>query len=230
MKQPDGRLLAAADLVRQGAVLADIGTDHALLPVFLCRVGKIRHAIASDVGKGPLAAARRQVEEAGLSDRIRLHLADGLDGLDGEKITDIAICGMGGELIVDILSRAPFVRDAHIRLILQPMTHARDLRCYLAREGFAIVEERLATAAGKAYFVLAAEYTGTPCTLTPLAAALGADNLSRRARDEVFLQILDKEIKAQTKKCEGLRAGGVPDEEQEAYLGALLRYKEEMGL
>lgn len=222
--------MAAADLVRQGAVLADIGTDHALLPVFLCREGRIKSAIASDIGEGPLAAAKKQVTEAGLADAITLHLGNGLDGLEDAGLTDIAVCGMGGELIVDILSRAPFVKDARIRLVLQPMTHACDLRRYLAREGFAIVEERLCEAAGKCYFVLAAEYTGVPYPLSPIEAALGKDNLTHRAHDPIFAQILHRELKAQTKKCEGLRAGGVPDEAEQAYLAALLHYKEENGL
>ena len=222
--------MAAADLVRQGAVLADIGTDHALLPVFLCQNNKISRAVASDIGEGPLAAARRQVEMAGLGEKIKLHLGDGLDGLDGEGVTDVAICGMGGELIADILARAPFVRDARIRLVLQPMTHARDLREYLAREGFAIVEERLALAAEKSYFVLAAEYTGVPYALSPIEAVLGKDNLAHRAHDALFVRMLEKEIKAQRKRYEGLRAGGVPDGEADALLYSLLHYKEEHGL
>lgn len=225
MKEPDKRLRAAAELVRQGAVFADIGTDHALLPVFLCKTGRIVRAVAADINEGPLAAAKKQVEEAGLTDKIRLHLADGLSGLENEGLTDIAICGMGGELIVSILSRAPFVKDARVRLILQPMTHASDLRRYLAAEGFRVVAERTASASGKCYFCFAAEYTGEPYMLTPVEATFG--NLSARDFDSVLLRLLEKEICATEKKCRGLRQKGTPDLDAEAYLASLYDLKKE---
>lgn len=219
MKQPDKRLCAAADLVRQGAVFADIGTDHALLPVFLCQTGRILRAVAADINEGPLAAARLQVTAAGLADRISLRLTDGLSGLENEGLTDIAICGMGGELITEILSRAPFVKDPSVRLILQPMTHAADLRRYLAREGFAIREERTAIAAGKCYFCLAAEYTGEPYELSRLEATFG--RISVNASDDALLALVQKEARGQEKKCRGLRAAGTPDAEEEQYLSSL---------
>ena len=226
MKEPDKRLRAAAELVRQGAVFADIGTDHALLPVFLCKTGRIRRAVAADINEGPLAAARKQIEAEDLADTVRLHLADGLSGLENEGLTDIAICGMGGELIVSILENAPFVKDESIRLILQPMTHAADLRQYLAAEGFAIVEERTACAAGKCYFCLAAEYTGTPYAISRVEAAFGPRSL--RVPDQAFLSLLEKEIRATDKKCRGLQKKGTPDQDEEAYLTSLYDLKKEL--
>ena len=218
MKEPDKRLSAAAELVRQGAVFADIGTDHALLPVFLCKTGKLSRAVAADINEGPLAAAKAQVTAENLTSLIDLRLTDGLTGLEGEGVTDIAICGMGGELIVSILSRAPFVKDSRIRLILQPMTHAADLRRYLANEGFRIVEERTVYASEKCYFCFAAEYTGVPYTITRTEAAFG--RLEGRP-SEALLALIRKEIRAVEKKCRGLRAGGIPDEAEEEYLSAL---------
>ena len=219
MKQPDKRLCAAAELVRQGAVFADIGTDHALLPVFLCQTGRIARAVAADIKKGPLSAARAQVEAAGLSEKISLVLTDGLAGLADVGITDIAICGMGGELITQILSRAPFVKDPRIRLILQPMTHAADLRYYLAKEGFAVREERTVIAAGKCYFCLAAEYTGVPYSISRMEATFGKNALD--THDPALLALVQKEARGQEKKCRGLREGGTPDEGEEQYLFAL---------
>lgn len=218
MKQPDKRLCAAAELVRQGAVFADIGTDHALLPVFLCKTGRVTRAIAADINEGPLAAARAQVEAASLSEMIDLCLTDGLTGLAQEGLTDIAICGMGGELIVSILAHAPFVKDGRIRLILQPMTHVADVRRYLAREGFAIVEERTAFAAGKCYFCFAAEYNGTPYEISRIEAAFGK-HIDKES--DALMALIRKEKRAQEKKCIGLRAGGISDPEEEAYLSAL---------
>ena len=219
---PDERLRTAAELVRQGAVFADIGTDHAYLPVFLCETERISRAVAADIGEGPLSVAREHIDAHGLSHRIRTHLADGLAGLEGEGLTDIAICGMGGELIVQILSAAPFLRNKDIRLILQPMTHASDLRYYLAEKGFAILEERLAYAAGKYYFCFAASYTGKPYTIDRLTAELGRGNED----SPYYGAVLKQKRVSQEKKCAGLRLGGVDARLELAYLEELRRKEE----
>ncbi len=218
---PDERLRAAAAFVRQGAVFADIGTDHAYLPVFLCKEGKISHAYACDIVEGPLASARAHIAESGFAEKITPVLTDGLTGLAHYGITDIAICGMGGELIADILSRAPFVKDKDIRLILQPMTRARDLRAFLAREGFAVTDECVRRAAGKLYFCLVAEYTGVPYTLSRLEEELGAVNIRRRPPEETFLALAEEKLRTAQKRVTGLRAGNKNASEEEEYLSAL---------
>ena len=228
MREPDKRLCAAAELVRQGAVFADIGTDHALLPVFLCKNGRISRAVAADINEGPLAAARAQVEEAGVSHLVKLVLTDGLSGLEEEGLTDIAVCGMGGELIVSILSRVPFVKDRRVRLILQPMTHVSDLRYYLAEAGFRIVEERTAFAKGKCYFCFAAEYTGESYPLTRIEAAFGRQETIKKS--EELLALVEKEKRAVEKKCRGLRQGGTPDENEENYLSELYALIKELSV
>lgn len=179
LKQPDQRLGAAASLVRQGAVFADVGTDHAHLPIFLLQSDRIARAIASDVRVGPLDCARENVRAAGLESRVELRLADGLSGMENCGITDIAICGMGGELIAAIIDHAPFVRDEGIRLILQPMSRAYALRRYLAENGFEIETELLCRAQGRVYVCIAAHYTGTPYTLTDAEAYCGGALLLR---------------------------------------------------
>ena len=171
--EPTPRLAGAAKYCRQGAVFADIGTDHAYLPVFLLQCGRISHAHACDVAEGPLERAARNVAEWGMEASVTLHLTDGLSGLEGLGLTDIAICGMGGETVVEILRAAPFVKKAGIRLILQPMTKANLLRRYLAGEGFFPVEEAFVSEEGKQYAVLCMEYDGIPRTLSPLEAELG---------------------------------------------------------
>ena len=158
----DKRLSAVAALVRQGSRLADIGTDHAYLPVYLVQSGVCPSAIASDIGAGPLDAARRTVTENELTSEIALRLGDGLSTVTDQEVDDVAIAGMGGETIATILEAAPWVQNEGVRLILQPMTRAEDLRRWLLTHGFSILEEHLITDGRHLYPVLAAEYTVAP--------------------------------------------------------------------
>ena len=176
------RLQGACDMVRAGAVVADVGTDHAYLPIHLCATERAVRAIASDVNEGPLARARENIRAWGLEGRIETRLCDGLYGIESYGPTDILILGMGGELIARILSDAPFLKDGTRRLILQPMTHPEVVRAYLGREGYAIVDERLIEEE-KIYQILCAEYTGAHEEYTALEALVGKKNLARR--DEV---------------------------------------------
>lgn len=159
----DKRLSAVAALVRPGSRLADIGTDHAYLPVHLVQAGVCPSAIASDIGAGPLEAARRTVTENGLTSEIALRLGDGLATVTADEVEDIAIAGMGGETIAAILEAVPWVKDARLRLILQPMTRAEDLRRWLLTNGFSVIEEHLIIDGRHLYPVLAAEYTAATC-------------------------------------------------------------------
>ena len=162
MTHLDKRLSAVAALVRPGSRVADIGTDHAYLPVHLVEAGICPSAIASDIGAGPLEAARRTVEAAGLTAQISCRLGNGLATVAPDEVEDIAIAGMGGETIAAILGAAPWVKEARLRLILQPMTHAEDLRRWLLQIGFSVLEEHLIRDGRHLYPVLAAEHTGTP--------------------------------------------------------------------
>ena len=167
------RLLSAADFVRQDAILADIGTDHAHLPLFLLSEGRIKQAFCSDVNKGPLATARANAEAAGLLDRIEFTLADGADALGGRGITDYAICGMGGELISDIISRANDMRDPSVRLILQPMTRRGALVKFLFKNGFEIIAEEYSSDAGKFYVTFLVSFSGENREIDELEAEFG---------------------------------------------------------
>lgn len=159
----DKRLSAVAALLRDGKRLADIGTDHAYLPVAQVAAGKCPAAIASDIGQGPLEAARHTVTAAGMQDAIDLRLGDGLATVAPHEAEDIAIAGMGGETIVAILQAASWIKDPALRLVLQPMTRAEELRRWLLTNGFTIVEEHLVEDGRHLYPVLAAEYTGQVC-------------------------------------------------------------------
>ncbi len=168
------RLLSAADFVRQDAILADIGTDHAYLPLFLLESGKISRAVCSDVNEGPLATAKANAEACGLSDRVEFTLTDGATALSGKGITDYAICGMGGELIADIIDRAPEMKDPAVHLILQPMTRRGELARYLYSHGFTVECEAYSNDAGKAYVTLLARFVGKTREIDEFEAEFGA--------------------------------------------------------
>ena len=174
------RLLSAADFVRQDAILADIGTDHAYLPLFLLRAGRIVRAFCSDINEGPLDSARAHVGAAGYLDRVEFTLADGADALAGKGITDYTICGMGGELIADIIDRADEMRDPAVRLILQPMTRRGVLVSYLYRNGFEVLEEAYSKDAGKHYVTLLVAYSGICRDVSELEAEFGRADTSAR--------------------------------------------------
>lgn len=158
MFQLDPRLQLCADFVRPNTRLADIGTDHAYLPVWLVSNGVCPCAVAVDVREGPLERARENVTRYGMEEKIRLSLSSGLTALGPEDADDIVIAGMGGELMADIIAQAPWLRDRGKHLILQPMTTAKELRIWLRENGFALLREECVRSEGKVYSVMLAAF------------------------------------------------------------------------
>ncbi len=155
----DPRLAACAAFLR-GKPLADIGTDHAYLPAALAKSGRIPRAIASDIAQGPLNAAEKTLRAYGVESLVELRKCDGLSGFLPGEAQDIVIAGMGGELIVKILSQAPWLKTGAYRLVLQPMTQEPVLRRWLFENGFALLSEEAVLSGGKVYTVLCAEWRG----------------------------------------------------------------------
>lgn len=158
----DERLNTCAEFVRENAVLADVGTDHAYLPAFLILNGKIKSALACDINELPLKSAESTITENGINDKVKLRLCNGLCDVDKDEFADLVIAGMGGELIVNILSACNYIKNQKYRLILQPMSKAEILRKYLAENGFEIIDEKAAVSNKKVYTVICAEYCGKP--------------------------------------------------------------------
>lgn len=154
------RLKAAAEAVRPGSVVADVGSDHAYLPAYLVLNGLSPRAIAADVRAGPLENARKTVRLYGLEDKICLRLSDGLDNIEPCEASDFTICGMGGTLTARLLSRVPWLKDPSKRIIVQPQSRAEEVRGFFADNGFKILFEDVRTDAGRLYCTTAAEYDG----------------------------------------------------------------------
>ena len=206
---PDGRLGRAADFVREGAVVADIGTDHAYLPIYLLLSGKIKFAIASDINRGPLDSAKRNAAKYGLTSKMRFTLANGLDGLPLEEdgVSDIVICGMGGELIADIISASEYTKKESVHLILQPMSYPERLREYLAKSGYRIEDEGLCEAAGKLYTCILAEYDGVVRDFTATEYLLGECNIKNR--EPLFARYAEGAVAKLRDKIRGMETGGL---------------------
>jgi tRNA (adenine22-N1)-methyltransferase len=159
------RLQRIHDQIPEGSRLADIGSDHALLPVAAVRSGKAAGAVAGEVNLGPYEAARKQVSDAGLKERITVRRGDGLDVISAGEVDVITIAGMGGALIASILDRGLSKLDEVKLLILQPNVGEDILRRWLLEHQWVVVAEQLLEEDGKVYEII----TAMPQDLSPIA-------------------------------------------------------------
>ena len=152
------RLELVASFVPQGAILLDVGSDHAYLPIELVESGRIKGAIAGEVVEGPYQSAVKNVEAYGLEEKIQVRLANGLAAFEeADQVSVITIAGMGGRLIATILEEGLDKLANVERLILQPNNREDDLRIWLQDHSFQIVAESILEEAGKFYEILVVE-------------------------------------------------------------------------
>lgn len=145
------RLRAVAELVTPGYRVADIGTDHAYVPIWLVKEGKIPSAIAMDVNEGPLQRADAHISEYGLEKQIRTRRSDGLKELKPYEADSMIAAGMGGALIIQILKESPDIVCSLKECILQPQSEISKVRKFLIKEGFFIEDENIVYEDGKFY-------------------------------------------------------------------------------
>ncbi len=206
-----GRLQLCASMVRPGTALADIGTDHAYLPIWLAKQELVSRAIAADIRPGPLQSAQRNIRRYRVEELVSTRLSDGLKSIFAVEADDIVIAGMGGEMMIQIIKNASWLRDGEKRLILQPMTSVPQLREFLAGEGFAVLREQAAVEDGYAYSAMQVQYApekvGTD-SLYPYIGKLDAAEEDNRA-------YMRKVISQLEKKAGGLSVSGRQEEAAE---------------
>lgn len=227
----DMRLSMAAELVPTGAALLDVGTDHGYLPTKLILEGKINTAGASDINKDPLSKAVNTAEKYGVSGKMSFYLSNGLESIpDICRYNCISICGMGGELISEILAASDHVRRPEVSLVLQPMSSAEELSVYLASYGYRIKDERIAFAAGKLYRVILAAYDGAVRSYTSAEHILGSINIEKGAAVPFFKELLKKNILKYRRICDGMKAGGLDFSEPMSVLRELFEIARRKGV
>ena len=196
----DSRLSLCASFVHNGCRLADIGTDHAYLPVYLCQKGVIKSAIAADINPDPLKSGQKTIAEAGLDGVIQTRLSDGLEKIAPGEADDIVIAGMGGELIAKIIGSWEYSRDSEKRFILQPMTKSELLIEWLCKNGFEIIDQDCCVASNKCYTVLLVQYSGEPQNHGETFFYLGR---LEPQKNETHLRFVESHIQRLQKKANG---------------------------
>jgi tRNA (adenine22-N1)-methyltransferase len=145
------RLQAVADLVSEGLVVADVGTDHGYIPIYLIETKKSPKAFAMDVNKGPLLRAKEHIAEHGLETRIETRLSDGVRALKKDECDCVVVAGMGGALTIKIMEEGKDIFRNLKEFVLQPQSELQKVRAYLCENAYFIVEENMVLDDGKFY-------------------------------------------------------------------------------
>lgn len=141
MVKLSNRLLAVASFVTDGNVLADVGTDHGYIPIYLLQEKRIPRAIAMDINAGPLQRAKEHIGLYGLDNYIEIRLSDGVAALTPGEVDTVLVAGMGGGLVMHILEEGKEVCRQAKELILQPQSELERVRAYLWSNGYVILGE-----------------------------------------------------------------------------------------
>lgn len=197
------RLQAIADSIKSCTILADIGTDHAYIPIYLALEGCIDHAIAADINKGPLEIAQKGIQQYRLDDKIETRLGSGLTVLKPHEAEAIVIAGMGGMLIAEIIEASKDVAMSAKDLVLQPMQDSGKLRKYLLEQGFEIIDEELAKEDRKIYEILWVKYTGHS-KIVESFIEIGPKVIEKK--HPLAIELIDKKIKELKDVLEKLQA------------------------
>lgn len=219
MKLTD-RLLKIASLVTKGKRVADIGTDHGYIPVYLLNKGYIDFAILADVNKGPLENARGEVRHNNLLEKVDLRLGSGIEVLRVNEVDEVIIAGMGGILISELLEAKKEVAHSVDKFILQPMQAQNELRKYLLNNGYEILDEVLVKEDFRIYEIIITKYIGKNTVVEDeIYYEVGKKLIENK--DPLLNEFIDKKIfvyNSILKKIEGKTGEGINKKIEESKL------------
>lgn len=184
------RLLEVSGLVSYGSRLADVGTDHGYIPIWLAEQGVIRSAVAMDINRGPLLRAQENIRRHRLEEKIETRLSDGLAELRAGEADSVVIAGMGGSLMVKILKEGKEALGTVKELVLQPQSDIDKVRRLLQENEYCIASERIVLEDGKFYPMMRAVH-GKMAALSDIEAMYGPCLL--RGRDGCLKLYLERE-------------------------------------
>lgn len=216
------RLQAVADLVGEGTVVADVGTDHGYIPIYLLETRKCQRAYAMDVNEGPLLRAKEHIALHGLLDRIETRLSDGTKALVVGECDTVVIAGMGGALTIRIMEEGKVIFKSLKEFVLQPQSELLKVRQYLTEHGYVIVDEDMVLEDGKFYPMMKVK-NGTSKSYSPHELCYGSMLLQKK--HPILKLFLEKEVKLKEEILLRLKA-----ESGEHIQNRILELQEELGL
>lgn len=199
------RLIKVAQMITPDRRVADIGTDHGYVPIYLMQHGLAKHVIAMDVKEGPLAKARENIRLCGLEDVIEVRLSDGFEKLQSGEVESVCISGMGGELMKKLLLNGRHVTESIEEFVLSPHSEISLVRAYMHEMGHMIIEEEMLKDDGKFYTILKTARGSEP-VYTALENRYGRQLLKKR--EPVFMAFLEERRRKQKLILENLKRNG----------------------
>jgi tRNA (adenine22-N1)-methyltransferase len=202
------RLLMLADKINKGSIVADIGTDHAYLLIYLVYIGKCDRAFGSDVRIGPLERALFNVRDFGMQDKITLTLCNGIDDKTQKTADTFVIAGMGGELMSEIINKSSVLKEGNPTLLLQPMSGEEELREYLYKNGYKITDEDLCKE-GHRYYTMMTVTKGKEQHISDIYSYVGYNLIKNR--HPLLMEFINYNIKRLSRAIEGMRSASDPN-------------------
>ena len=197
------RLQAVADLVSQGLVIADVGTDHGYIPIYLVQTGKSEKAFAMDVNEGPLLRAKEHIAEHGLSEKIGVRLSDGVRALMPGECDGVVVAGMGGALAIKIMEEGETVFRNLKEFVLQPQSELTKVRQYLFENDYCVIAEDMVLEDGKFYPMMKV-INGKSSAYSLVELRYGKRLLEQK--HPVLFMYLDKEVKTKENILQNLKS------------------------